>query len=693
MTDRLERRPMLSLILVMAAVGLVVGGVTLFILYETSLGQTQDRLQDLVRGRARLIEAMFRAQVDHLREHSGHPEDATSEQERAWNRVLAILREAQYGFHGMGETGEFLLGRRMGDDIVFLLHRRHDAGDKPLPIPYHDTGRAEPMRQAVDGKTGWSIGPDYRGVEVLAVHGFLEAQRVGIVGKLDMAEVRRPYLWAGLIALGLDLLVILTGVSLFFRVSAPMLRRARENELMREQRQQLEETRQALQEKAIYLDSILESASDLAIVATDGAMRVKYCNHAVAAIHNVDPRQVIGRTVDEIHQLRGVDEKRFAFGIRLTDAQGGYGFEARQQRPEGECIITSRVSPIRDQSGKRVGYVLIARDITVQRQAHEALQRSERRYRLLMESANDAILVADAKTGMIVEANAVAELLLQRPQAEIIGLHQTKLHPFEEREHYATLFREHVQGTRDSVDDVEILRPDGSRVPVEIRATVINLGDGQLIQGIFRDVTEHKLAEQRLKETNQELERRVALRTRDLERSNRDLQQFAYVASHDLQEPLRLVAGFVQLLEKRYSGQLDDKATQYIAYVVDGVKHMEALINSLLSYARVGTQGEPLAPISCDAALDRALRYLTGSIAGSGAIITRTPLPTVLADENQLAQVFQNLIHNAIKFHGETAPEIDISHTLEDDTCVVAVRDNGIGIDPQYAERIFIIFQ
>ena len=180
---------------------------------------------------------------------------------------------------------------------------------------------------------------------------------------------------------------------------------------------------------------------------------------------------------------------------------------------------------------------------------------------------------------------------------------------------------------------------------------------------------------------------------RDLARSNAELEQFAYVASHDLQEPLRMVTSYTQLLRKRYGDKLDSDANEFITYAVDGGTRMQALINDLLSYSRVGTRGEELGITDCEAVLDRSLADLQGAVEESNAAVTHDPLPTVMADASQLGHVFQNLIGNAIKYRGNKAPEIQIGAERQDSEWLFSVSDNGIGIDAQYLERIFVIFQ
>jgi len=217
---------------------------------------------------------------------------------------------------------------------------------------------------------------------------------------------------------------------------------------------------------------------------------------------------------------------------------------------------------------------------------------------------------------------------------------------------------------------------------------------------IYGEMRQRGRAEEEIRKLNEGLERKVAERTAelaeralDLERSNRDLQQFAYVASHDLQEPLRTVASFTQLLAKRYGDKLDDKAREFIGFAVDGSKRMQTLINDLLSFSRVGTQGKALGAVNSDAALDAVLKGLKRSIEESGAVITRDRLPTVLADEVQLTQLLQNLVANAIKFQGAGVPRIHIGAERNGSEWKISVRDNGIGISPEHHERIFVILQ
>jgi PAS domain S-box-containing protein len=213
--------------------------------------------------------------------------------------------------------------------------------------------------------------------------------------------------------------------------------------------------------------------------------------------------------------------------------------------------------------------------------------------------------------------------------------------------------------------------------------------DEGVIYTVAKDITERKAAEAALEAANAQLERDAA----DLERSNEHLERFAYVASHDLSEPLRMVTGFVSLLRRRYEGQLDEEADEFIGYIVDGVDRMQALIRDLLTYSRVGRAELQLAPVAMDAVVSRAAEALTPAIDEAGAVLQVEELPTLEADRSQLGQLVQNLIGNAVKFAGEDPPVVRMSAQRDGDGWRFAFADNGIGIEPQYSERIFEVFQ
>jgi chemotaxis family two-component system sensor kinase Cph1 len=232
--------------------------------------------------------------------------------------------------------------------------------------------------------------------------------------------------------------------------------------------------------------------------------------------------------------------------------------------------------------------------------------------------------------------------------------------------------------------EIRLKRKDGTVFYAQLQSTPTEDWKAGIMgfRTMVSDISERRQAEEKL-----------AHAIAELTRSNAELEQFASITSHDLQETLRMVSSFVQLLEKRYKGHLDQNADDFIMYAVDGVNRMQELIGDLLTYSRVGARRKEFKPVSSDVALDHALSNMQATIEQSGAVVTWDPLPVVTGDNSQLVQLFQNLIGNAIKFNGERAPRIHVSAHLQENESVFSVSDNGIGIAPEYFGRIFLIFQ
>ena len=313
--------------------------------------------------------------------------------------------------------------------------------------------------------------------------------------------------------------------------------------------------------------------------------------------------------------------------------------------------------------------------------AEEALQQSEERYRGLVELSPEAVLVN--RNGRIVLVNPAALRLFGASSAEqLLGKSPLELfHP-----EFHALVRERIgrvlDGERTSFLEERIVRLDGVAVDVEVVGSAVMDQGERAVQVLLRDITERKRAQVALQQTAE-----------DLRRSNRDLEQFAYVASHDLQEPLRAVGGYVKLLQHRFPDKLDAKARDYVAGAFEGATRMERLITDLLAYSRVGTHGGNFASADLEAVLEHALNNLAPAINYDRATITHDALPALSVDATQIMQLFQNLIGNALKFRGESPPSIHVGAQREQGRWVFSVCDNGIGIEPQYYEKIFQIFQ
>ena len=313
------------------------------------------------------------------------------------------------------------------------------------------------------------------------------------------------------------------------------------------------------------------------------------------------------------------------------------------------------------------------------RRAEDALRASEAKFAGILEVAVDAIISVDEEQ-RIVLFNRGAEGTFGYSSEEIMGQPLDVLLPEGARSAHRNHIREFAGSpvsSRRMAERQEISgrRKDGEEFPAEASISKLDTPDGKLFTVVLQDITASKRAHD------------------ELARSNAELEQFAYVASHDLQEPLRMVASYTQLLARRYRGKLDEDADEFIGYAVDGVNRMRELINDLLLYSRVGMQVEEFVPTDLERVVKDTLADLELTLEETDGVVTSDPLPVVLGDEGQLLQLFQNLIANALKFRGDDSPRVHISAQRSGKEWTVSIRDNGIGFDPEHLDRVFVIFQ
>jgi len=317
----------------------------------------------------------------------------------------------------------------------------------------------------------------------------------------------------------------------------------------------------------------------------------------------------------------------------------------------------------------------------------EQHRRAEELFRRAVESSPSGILMVDESCKVLL-ANTETERLFGYERDQMVGQPLEMLVPsrFHEvySEHGAAYHRAPGKRVLGERGELYARRQDGREFPVEIGLNPIETASGTQTLISVVDITARKQAESAALEY-----------TRELQRSNAELEQFAYIASHDLQEPLRMVASYTELLSERYRGKLDERADKYIGYAVDGARRMQRLIHDLLAYARVSSQGKPLQPTDTAVLIASVVAMMNKTIESSKAEVVCENMPTVSADELQLGQVFQNLLGNALKFHGERAPRIQVrADSIEDGNMWrFSVADNGIGIDKENGGRLFQMFQ
>jgi len=426
--------------------------------------------------------------------------------------------------------------------------------------------------------------------------------------------------------------------------------------------------------------SLIDGVQDYAIFTLDPGGKVASWNAGAERIKGYKAEEIIGQNFSRFYPQTDIDQGKSEKELHLAATSGRSEIENWRVRKDGSRFWANVViTAARDSSGRLLGFSEISRDISERKE-------TEARYRGLLEAAPDGMVVVNP-AGEIVLLNVQAEKQLGYHRDELVGQKVTNIIP----EGFAE--RLIADGTRTATDtlaqqigtgiELTARRKDGSDFPIEIMLSPLESSEGILVTAAIRDITERKRSEQQLVKT-----------VGELKRSNDDLQQFAYVASHDLQEPLRMVASFTQLLAKRYKGRLDSEADEFIAYAVDGSNRMQGLIQDLLAYSRAGTNGKALREVSSEKALKEALGNLRATIQESGALVSHDSLPVITTDDTQLVLVFQNLVGNAIKYRSAEVPRVHVSAAKNGGKeWTFSVRDNGLGIDPQYFERIFVLFQ
>lgn len=432
------------------------------------------------------------------------------------------------------------------------------------------------------------------------------------------------------------------------------------------------------------LRNFLESLEELAYFQhVDGSISMMNSVNAeitgYALEDLADP--AVWRTIIHPDDLARVEQ----FNVRYPEGTDRLETEYRLRDKDGRWRwFHSRMVGVRDSRGQFIGYNCIDRDVTARKEMEAAIRESEERFRLFFEMGTIGMAITSPEKGWL-RVNDQLCAILGYSREDLLQTTWDAITYPEDMAANLYLFHEIMAGKRDSYQlEKRFIRPDGRIVHTIIGVTGVrdDAGEVRYLVSTVQDITRRVHAEQQL-----------AAKLEELARSNDELEKFAYVASHDLQEPLRMVTSYLQLLERRYRDALDDKADMYIHYAVEGAARMKDLISGLLAYSRVGTRGQPFETVSSRQVISHVLDNLQPLIAESQAVIQADRLPDVVGDRIQLEQLFQNLLVNAIKFRSDAPPRITIGVERDGERWQFAVRDNGIGIDPAYNQRIFVIFQ
>jgi PAS domain S-box-containing protein len=452
--------------------------------------------------------------------------------------------------------------------------------------------------------------------------------------------------------------------------------------------------RRRAEESIRQLANIVESSGDSIIGITPERV-ISSWNPGASAIYGYSTEEAIGRSLDALIPKQRRETERNVFARVLNGHEISH-YETERIRKDGSIVdVAISLSPIKNAVGEVVGVSSISRDITERKRAEEALREVQEGFRTAVENAPIGVALVSTDTdeaGRLLEVNKALGEMTGYSTSELLATSLLAITHPDDRVAEQPLLEQLLEGKLPNYRlEKRYLRADGEIVWAMHNASTVRDSSGKLIYVIAQveDITQRKRAEERLAKLAAELEERAV----ELERSNADLQQFAYAASHDLSEPLRTVTSYVQLLRKRYADKLETDANEFIDFAVDGAARMQALIDGLLLYSRAGTSEYAMAAVDCSDVVRATLATLDTAIRETGASVTFDALPTVRGDETQLSQLFQNLISNGIKFVAGKPPRVHISAARSDREWVFSVSDNGIGIKPEHAARIFTVFQ
>lgn len=643
---------------------------------------------------------------------------------------LSIMTEIMNQASGLNPSEESYLVNSFN---FFVTNPKLSDGDVALKKAVYTAG----VQSCLAGNTGVDLYTDYRGVPVLGAYRWLPEREMCLLTEIDQAEAFIPVRRLGSVMAGVGGLIagVVALLALLFArtITHPIQELVkgteavgrgnldyRINVLGRDELAELaagfnqmaarrQQDEQKLREQQVFLQSIYQN-TEMGVFVVDVPEKGDFCfaglNPAHERLTGLKSEEVAGKTLDEALIPHIPPQAVAAVRANYTRCvEAGRTVEYEEMIPMGgqDTWWLTKLSPVRNAEQRIVRIIGSSLHITGRKQMEGELRRARDELELRVRERTAALreseerlrrAVLDAPIPVIIHAADGRILMLSQTWTDLTGYTPAEIptigdwteRAYGERMKLVRADIDRLYGLQEKVDEgeYEITTRDGKKLIWTFSSAPLGrLPDGRrLVISMAMDVTKRKQAELAL-----------AHQAQELARSNQELEQFAYVASHDLQEPLRMVTSYLQLIERRYKDALDEDGREFIGYAVDGSNRMKSLINDLLAYSRVGTRGKEPEMVNSEFVLERVLNNLQLAIEDEQATITYNSLPTVLADAGQLEQLLQNLISNALKFHGRESPTIQIGAEQQNHEWLFWVKDNGVGFEPEYAEKIFVIFQ
>ena len=659
MTDKQKTLFLSAAVLSAALCGFAI--VTVCLLYRTTLRLETQRLEEITHSHAVLIEEFF---------HAAERFNAVSPQDTL-ETVLTSVFNAHLHKQCFGNSGEFLIGRSEQGQIIFWPGLERLQGTLPASVPMQSP-LAEPMRRALVGQTGSMTGSDYRGVTVLAAYQWVPEMNIGLVAKIDLAEVRKPLVHAAAQACGAALLTVLAGLLVLLRFN-PFLGR--------------------LEEEKVRAQNYLDIAGTM-ITVLDENGRIKLINRKGCEILGGEQEGLAGLFWAG-HCVQSGDQQAAeqALNLLYSGAQDHVdGKEFRLRRiDDSKRVVEWSGRVLRDKRGKITGVLAAAADITERKQIERTLGEANEAFQATFEQAAVGI-------GHVAPAPSGRWLRVNRKLCGILGYTAEELLRMNIRDvtHPADLERSLVKAM-ELVSNPELttysmekqyVRKDGAMIWVNHTVSLVRdeQGKPKYYISVIEDIQARKEMEESLRE-----------RTEMLVRSNKELDDFAYIASHDLKEPLRGIMSYSTFLLEDYGAQFGGEVRDKLKTIGDLAERLTNLTDDLLTFSRVGRLELAHRPVSLHQLVDDVLNTLMVSIEREKVKVhIPKPLPTVTCDAVRMREVYYNLISNAVKYNDKADKwiEIGVLHRWNDPgQTVFYVCDNGIGIRDKHTDKVFTMFK
>ncbi len=654
-----QKAAVLSVIVLTAALCSLIT-LTICLLHRSSLRLEHLRLQEIVHSHAVLIDEFF-----HIREQFFKADGYEQNLETVLTRVF----NAHLKKHCFGESGEFLIARQEGDQIVFWPGQEHLSSAIPSTVPLNSS-LAEPMRRALSKQSGSMTGLDYRGETVLAAYQWVPEMRIGLVAKIDLAEVRRPLFQTAAIVGGVALLLILAGSFVLLRFN-PFLRR-------------LEEEKRLAQN---YLD-----IAGAMIAVLDQSGRLKLINRQGCELLGGEQEGLLGLFWVE-HCVQPNDRQRAAAALqRLFSGKEEQidGIELRLRRIDGgQRIIDWSGRILRSQNGRIAGLICSGADMTARRQSEQSLHDAQEAFQATFEQA--AVGIAHvAPDGRLLRVNRRFCAILGWTQEELLAKTIMDItHPDHLERSYAKAMNLAAQPKQENYSmEKQYLHQDGSTVWVNHTVSLVRDSKSHPLYyiSVIEDIQARKAMEEALRE-----------RTELLVRSNKELDDFAYIASHDLKEPLRGIMSYSTFLLEDYGGTLGSEGRERLKTMGDLAGRLSDLTDDLLTFSRVGRLALACRHVDLNQLVEDVLATLQVGLEEDRVTVRISkPLPTIICDAVRMREVYYNLITNAARYNDKEDKWVEIGalHPWNDPRQLLFyVCDNGIGIRDRHIGKIFTMFK